>query len=96
MHGAQFTPAKSGRIFNRSSSVGDRDVMKLLHLLRRTTLEANRPAICGGGWFAVNWFANTKRLTVVAVEQSGLASAVDVLSGLAYPEYSEHCVIEAF
>jgi ubiquinone/menaquinone biosynthesis C-methylase UbiE len=49
-----------------------------------------------GGRLAVNRFANTERLTVVPVEQSGLASAVYVFSGLAYPKHSKHCVIEAF
>jgi hypothetical protein len=70
--------------------------MKLPHLLSRTALETNRSPICGACRLAINGFANTERLTVVPVEQSGLARIVYVFSGFAYPEDSEHCVIEAF
>jgi hypothetical protein len=70
--------------------------MEVLHLLRRTALEANGPAVCESRGLTVDWFTDTKRYAVVPVEQTGLPGAVDVSDGLSHPENPKHRVIEFF
>ena len=87
VHGAQPSLTETRWIFNRTSSMSDPCIMEVPHLLRRTALEANRPAICESGGLTVDWFTYTKRYTVVPVEQTGLPRAVGVSNGLSHPQY---------
>ena len=71
VHGTLLALAETGWILDRRASVGNRRVVELPHLLRRTALEADGPAVRGSGRLAVDRFADTEGSTVVPVEQTG-------------------------
>jgi hypothetical protein len=95
VHGAQLARTKTGRIFNRRSTVRDCRVMKEAHLLFSTALETDGAAIRGRSGFSIDRLADTEGSTVVPVEQAGLPCFVLISHRLSGPERAQHCIVEA-
>jgi hypothetical protein len=84
------------RLFNRSATLRNSDVMKLLNLLRRLTFETDRAAIGGRCRIAVDSFADTKRTPIMAVEQARLSRTILIPHRLSSAKNTEDGVIEPF
>ena len=73
----------------------DGSVVKLQHLFWRNALEPDCAAVGESCRLTINRLTDTKRPTVVPLEQAGLPRVVLTSQRLARSEYVEHGVIEA-
>ena len=73
VHRAERAVAKAGRILARRPPIRNRDVVELLHLLRRIALEADGAAVRCACRFAVDRLGDAEGSAVMAIEESRMA-----------------------
>ena len=88
--------ARAWRGLDRGAAIGNRGIVKLLHLLRGVARKGDGTSVRDGRWFIVDRLADDEVCSVATiVDEPGVAAVGDISHRFTDADRAEHRIVEA-